>query len=149
MFETHKTLYDGHKDIDAGAGNDVILALEKLDLFKVRYTMDSSFIEFSSQNTSETSHASYIGLTRADFAANPYRRYAMSSKDKMDNSYRYIMTYGLILPTSSVVAKAYKAKYSRNWKKIGEISVATGVISTVQQQLSYLRLTGILTVLQI
>ena len=128
VFETHKTLYDGHKDIDAGAGNDTNSGFRKnSDLFKVRYTMDSSFIEFSSQNTSETSHASYIGLTRADFAANPYRRYAMSSKDKMDNSYhRYIMTYGLDLsPTSSVVAKAYKAKYSRNWKKVGEISVAT------------------------
>ena len=140
VFETHKTLYDGHKDIDAGAGNDTNSGFRKnSDLFKVRYTMDSSFIEFSSQNTSETSHASYIGLTRADFAANPYRRYSMSSKDKMDNSYhRYIMTYGLDLsPTSSVVAKAYKAKYSRNWKKVGEMVVdndgsAGGDVTTVK-----------------
>ena len=47
VFETHKTLYDGHKDIDAGAGNDTNSGFRKnSDLFKVRYTMDSSFINF-------------------------------------------------------------------------------------------------------
>lgn len=127
VFETHKTAYDGHKEIDAGAGNDTNSGFRKnSDLFKIRYTMPSSFMEFSSQNTSETSHASYIGVTRTDFLANPYRRYAISSRDKMDNDYhRYIFTYGLdISPTTNLVAKVYKAKYSRNWKKVGEISVA-------------------------
>ena len=128
VFETHKTLYDGHKDIDGGTsgGNDTNSGFRKnSDLFKIRYTMPSSYMEFSSQNTSETSHASYIGLTRADFAANPYRRYAASSKDKMDNDYhRYIFTYGMDLsPTSNFVGKIYKAKYSRNWKKVGEMNV--------------------------
>ena len=126
VFETHKTAYDGHKDIDAGAGNDTNSGFRKnSDLFKIRYTMPSSFMELSSQNTSETSHASYIGLTRTDFGANPYRRYAASSKDKMDNDYhRYIFTYGLdFSPTSNFVGKIYKAKYSRNWKKVGEMNV--------------------------
>ena len=104
----------------------LILDLEKtLILFKIRYTCHSSFLEFSSQNTSETSHASYIGLTRADFAANPNRRYAASSMDKMDNDYhRYIMTYGLdVSPHQAFVGKLYKAKYSRNWKKVGQLEV--------------------------
>ena len=124
VFETHKTAYDGHKDIDGN--NDSNTGFRKnSDLFKIRYTMPNSFMEFSSQNTSETSHASYIGLTRADFGANPYRRYAVSSQDKMDNDYhRYIFTYGMELsPTSSLLAKAYKSKYSRNWKKVGEMNV--------------------------
>ena len=125
VVESHKTAYDGHKDIDTVA-NDTNTGFRKnSDLFKIRYTMPASFMEFSSQNTSETSHASYIGLTRADFAANPYRRYSASSKDKMDNSYhRYIFTYGMDLsPTSNIVGKVYKAKYSRNWKKVGEMNV--------------------------
>ena len=92
VIESHKTSYDGHKDIDAGSGNDTNSGFRKnSDLFKIRYTGASSFLELSSQNTSETSHASYIGLTRADFADNPNRRYAISSMDKMDNDYhRYI-----------------------------------------------------------
>ena len=131
VFETHKTAYDGHKEIDAGSGNDTNSGFRKnSDLFKIRYTMPNSFMELSSQNTSETSHASYIGLTRTDFAANANRRYGISSKDKMDNDYhRYIFTYGMdISPTSNIVAKVYRAKYSRNWKKVGQITVdADGV----------------------
>jgi Fe(3+) dicitrate transport protein len=64
---------------------------------------------------------------------NENRRYAISSKDKMDNDYhRYIFTYGMDLsPTSNLVGKVYKAKYSRNWKKVGSISVdADGDAST-------------------
>ena len=140
VIESHKTAYDGHKEIDAGAGNDTNSGFRKnSDLFKIRYTMPSSYMEFSSQNTSETSHASYIGLTRADFAANENRRYSISSKDKMDNDYhRYIFTYGMDLsPTSALTAKIYKAKYSRNWKKVGEMTVdddgsAGGSTSTVK-----------------
>ena len=84
--------------------------------------MPSSYIEFSSQNTSETSHESYIGLTRQDFADNPYKRYAASSQDKMDNDYhRYILTYNMDLsPSTNFVGKIYKTKYSRNWKKVGQ-----------------------------
>ena len=98
VIETHKTAYDGHKDIDAGSDNDTNSGFRKnSDLFKIRYNMSDSYLELSSQNTSETSHASYIGLTRTDFdTGNEYRRYAASSLDKMDNDYhRYIMTYGL------------------------------------------------------
>ena len=140
VAETHKVLYDGHKEIDAGAGNDTNSGFRKnSDLFKIRYTMPSSYMELSSQNTSETSHASYIGLTRADFAANENRRYAISSQYKMDNDYhRYIFTYGMdISPTSNLVAKIYKSRYSRNWKKVGEMTVdddgnAGGDTSTVK-----------------
>ena len=58
-------------------------------------------------------------------------RIPISSKDKMDNDYhRYIFTYGMDLsPTSSLLAKVYKAKYSRNWKKVGEMTVDTNGVN--------------------
>ena len=118
---------DGYKEIEAASGNDTNAGYRKnSDLFKLRYTMPSSYIEFSSQNTSETSHESYIGLTRQDFSDNPYRRYAASSLDKMDNDYhRYILTYNMDLsPKTNFVGKLYKSKYSRNWKKMGAITVS-------------------------
>jgi Fe(3+) dicitrate transport protein len=117
---------DGHKEVEPASGNDTNAGYRKnSDLFKLRYSMPSSYIEFSSQNTSETSHESYVGLTNADFAANPYKRYAGSSQDKMDNDYhRYILTYSMDLtPQTNMTAKVYKSKYSRNWKKVGEIYV--------------------------
>jgi Fe(3+) dicitrate transport protein len=141
VVESHKTSTDGYKKIEnLLQGNDTNTGFRKnSDLVKIRYTMPSSYMELSSQNTSETSHASYIGQTREDFNADPNRRYNISSKDKMDNDYhRYIFTYGMDLsPTSSLVAKMYKAKYSRNWKKVGEMKVSsdgtsTGTMTTVK-----------------
>jgi Fe(3+) dicitrate transport protein len=126
VFEIQNTATDGHKDIEAASGNDTNAGFRKQsDLFKLRYTMPSSYIELSSQNTTETSHESYLGLTRNDFTASPYRRYGASSIDKMDNDYhRYILTYNLDLsPATNFVGKLYKSKYSRNWKKAGDITV--------------------------
>jgi len=126
VFELSNVATDGYKEIEAASGNDTNAGFRKQsDLFKLRYSMPSSYIEFSSQNTTETSHESYIGLTRADFAANPYKRYAASSMDKMDNDYhRYILTYSMDMsPVTNLTAKVYKSKYSRNWKKVGNIVV--------------------------
>ena len=126
VVELSNVATDGYKEIEAASGNDTNAGYRKQsDLFKLRYTMPSSYIEFSSQNTSETSHESYIGLTRQDFADNPYKRYAASSLDKMDNDYhRYILTYNMDLsPSTNFVGKVYKSKYSRNWKKMGSIKV--------------------------
>ena len=126
VFEIQNTATDGYKEIEGASGNDTNAGFRKQsDLFKLRYAMPSSYLEFSSQNTTETSHESYIGLTRADFAANPYKRYAASSLDKMDNDYhRYILTYNMDLsPATNFVSKIYKTKYSRNWKKMGSITV--------------------------
>jgi Fe(3+) dicitrate transport protein len=126
VFEIQNTATDGYKEVEGASGNDTNAGFRKQsDLFKLRYTMPSSYIEISSQNTTETSHESYIGLTRADFAANPYRRLGASSQDKMDNDYhRYILTYNMDLsPATNFVGKVYKSKYSRNWKKMGNIGV--------------------------
>jgi Fe(3+) dicitrate transport protein len=120
VFEIQNTATDGYKEIEGASGNDTNAGFKKQsDLFKLRYTMPTSYIEFSSQNTSETSHESYLGLLREDFAANPYKRYGASSKDKMDNDYhRYILTYNAELSqNTNFVGKLYKSKYSRHWKK--------------------------------
>ena len=126
VMELSNVATDGYKEVQAGSGNDTNAGYRKQsDLFKLRYSMPSSYVEFSSQNTSETSHESYIGQTHADFAASPYRRYAASSMDKMDNDYhRYILTYSMDMsPVTNMTAKVYKSKYSRNWKKVGSIIV--------------------------
>ena len=117
VFEIQNTATDGFKEVEGASGNDTNAGFRKQsDLFKLRYTMPSSYVEFSSQNTTETSHESYLGLTRTDFAASPYKRYGASSQDKMDNDYhRYIVTYNMDLsPATNFVGKVYKTKYNRN-----------------------------------
>ena len=63
VFEINNTAVDGFKEVEAASGNDTNAGFQKQsDLFKLRYTMPSSYIEISSQNTSETSHESYLCL---------------------------------------------------------------------------------------
>ena len=39
IFETHKTAYDGHKDIDAGSGNDTNSGFRKTLIYLKFVTM--------------------------------------------------------------------------------------------------------------
>ena len=129
VFEYHDYRADGYKNIK-GTGNDTDSGFDKqTDLIKLRYTpMNSAWnqtFEITSSNTSETSNETYIGLTGADFAADPYQRYGVSSVDQMDNDYhRYIFTHTM-QPSSNmtITSKLYKTRYSRIWGKSGEMMV--------------------------
>jgi Fe(3+) dicitrate transport protein len=129
VFEYHDYRADGYKNIK-GTGNNTDAGFDKqTDLFKLSYTpVNSSWnqtFEITSSNTSETSNETYIGLTGADFAADPYQRYALSSIDQMDNDYhRYIFTHTM-QPSSNmtITSKLYKTRYSRLWGKSGEMYV--------------------------
>ena len=129
VFEYHDYRADGYKNIK-GTGNNTDAGFDKqTDLFKLSYTpVNSSWnqtFEITSSNTSETSNETYIGLSGADFAADPYQRYAVSSVDQMDNDYhRYIFTHTM-QPSSNmtITSKLYKTRYSRLWGKSGEMYV--------------------------
>ncbi|MEC7832873.1 MAG: TonB-dependent receptor [Pseudomonadota bacterium] len=151
VFEYHDYRSDGFKSIK-GTGNPGDTGFDKQsDLFKIRYTPQGSswnqYFELSSQNTTETSNESYIGLTTAAFAADPYQRYGMSAFDQMDNDYhRYIFTHYMEpMPNMSITSKLYKTRYSRLWGKVGEVYIdpeANGVGSVTKVSLSALDMQG-------
>ena len=64
-------------------------------------------------------------MTGADFAADPYQRYGVSSIDQMDNDYhRYIFTHTMQPAANmTVTSKLYKTRYSRIWGKSGGMYV--------------------------
>ena len=143
VFEYQDTRADGFKKI-GGTRNQGDTGFDKQsDLFKLRYTPMGSkwnqYFEISSQNTSETSNESYLGLTSAAFAADPFQRYGASAYDQMDNDYhRYIFSH-FMQPTNSMTinSKIYKTRYSRLWGKVGEMKVdddglAGSTLSTVK-----------------
>ena len=129
VFEYQDYRADGYKNIK-GTGNPTDVGFDKqTDLFKVRYTPQGSswsqYFELLSSNTTETSNETYLGLTGTDFAADPYQRYGASASDQMDNDYhRYIFTH-FMQPADniSVTSKLYKTRYSRLWKKVGNIYI--------------------------
>ena len=129
VFEYHDYRADGYKNIK-GTGNSTDSGFDKqTDLVKLRYTPANSAwnqtFEIMSSNTTETSNETYIGLTGADFAADPYQRYGVSSIDQMDNDYhRYIFTHTMQPAANmTVTSKLYKTRYSRIWGKSGGMYV--------------------------
>jgi Fe(3+) dicitrate transport protein len=129
VFEYHDYRADGYKNIK-GTGNNTDSGFDKqTDLTKLRYTPANSAwnqtFEIMSSNTSETSNETYIGLTGADFQADPFQRYGVSSIDQMDNDYhRYIFTHTMQPAANmTVTSKLYKTRYSRIWGKSGGMYV--------------------------
>ena len=144
VFEYHDYRADGYKNIK-GAGNTDAGFDKQTDLVKFSYTPSNSAwnqtFEITSSNTSETSNETYIGLTGADFATDPYQRYGASSIDQMDNDYhRYIFTHTM-QPSANmkVTSKLYKTRYSRLWGKSGEMYVGA---SATKVKFKYIDMAG-------
>jgi len=67
----------------------------------------------------EVSNETYLGLTDADFRADPHRRYAASALDRMDN-WRTQATLGwsvLAFDAFEFKATLYRHDFARSWKK--------------------------------
>ncbi|HEY9032354.1 MAG TPA: TonB-dependent receptor [Pseudomonadales bacterium] len=72
------------------------------------------------QYSEETSNETYLGLTDADFAADPYRRYALSSIDQMENDHTgYQLTHRIALASNArLTTTLYRNEFTRNWFKL-------------------------------
>lgn len=112
---------DGFKEVDGGGdtGFDKTEAMLKLRLNSSLNADLYHELEAKLGYSVETSHETYLGLTDADFADNPYRRYAASGLDRMDwdrlqGQLRYRLEIGNDI---SSVLTAYRHNFSRTWRR--------------------------------
>ncbi len=112
----------GFKDLDGGGTT----GFEKYDtMAKLRYSSDPGNrlfqqIEFKTGFGVEEGGETYLGLTDADFAATPYRRYAASRRDQIrwwhsQGQARYFLARGDLF---DVQATVYRNDFSRDWRKL-------------------------------
>jgi Fe(3+) dicitrate transport protein len=94
-------------------------------MFKGRYVVDPrsrSPSEFLLKLTysDEVSNETYLGLTDADFRANPLRRYGTSQLDRMANHRTGLSLTHTIEPAPklSITTTAYRSDFSRAWRKL-------------------------------
>jgi len=117
---------DGFKVIDgmsdASTGYDIEDYVGKL-----RVELDAGglthMFELKGQYSDELSNETYLGLTDADFAADPFRRYAASQLDQMDAehsewSLRYRTEFSNGVELSAV---AYTTTFARDWFKLDRV----------------------------
>ena len=126
LLEAYLDTADGFKTIDgfdgASTGYEIEDYVGKLRLEFRTDGIDHMF-ELKGQVSDEVSNETYLGLTDADFAADPFRRYAGSQVDQMnaDHSevslrYRGEFSNGLVLS-----AVAYSTRFGRDWFKLDSV----------------------------
>ncbi|CAB0151334.1 Fe(3+) dicitrate transport protein FecA [Pseudidiomarina piscicola] len=117
LIDTVQRDSNGFKTIDRSnqdAGYDIEDYLVKLRWSGVNQSLTAK-LQYSEQVSNET----YGGLTEADFAENPNRRYGLTAIDQMDNQHNgYTLTYDATLTDSlNLTAVAYRNEYKRDWFK--------------------------------
>lgn len=136
---------DGFKSIDA-VGGDTGFSIQDV-MGKFRITSDPSadmyqHLEFKIGATEEDSDETYLGLTQADFDANPYRRYAASQKDNMDADHQQYQIRYYIEPADGwdVTTTLYRNEFARNWYKLDSVEIGgvTRSISSALNSAAYL-----------
>ena len=118
LLETHQWRSDGFQDVDRGG--DSGLDLEEYTL-KLSYAPDCSnhALALKLQIADQDSEQSYLGLTDADFARNPFRRYGLSNLDNIATKHDQLIVRYQWAPSESLAASAlyYNNEHERNWFK--------------------------------
>ncbi|WP_417476720.1 TonB-dependent receptor family protein [Maricaulis sp.] len=126
LLEAYLDSADGFKTIDGfesgSTGYEIEDYVGKLRLEFSTGGIDHMF-ELKGQASDEVSDETYLGLTEADFAADPFRRYAGSQLDQMNAdhselSLRYRADFSNGLEVSAVV---YSTHFGRDWFKLDNI----------------------------
>ena len=119
LLETHQWRSEGFQDIDR-SGRDTGLTVTDYTL-KTGYAPQGGrhAVSLKLQWADQTSNQSYLGLTDADFDADPYRRYGLSALDRIDADHEQaILRYQFAVREDTRLAVTlYRNEHARNWFK--------------------------------
>jgi Fe(3+) dicitrate transport protein len=125
LFETLQNRSDGFKTVDGGGDAGFYLQdyVGKLAFRSKAGSGLSQAFEFKVQVSDENSDETYLGLTPADFAANPYRRYAASRLDEMNVDHKIFQaTHRVDFDNdTALTTTAYYTETARAWYKINDV----------------------------
>ncbi|MFT5482567.1 MAG: Fe(3+) dicitrate transport protein [Halieaceae bacterium] len=126
LVEAYSQATDGFADIDNSSRDtgfdkdDVLLKLRSnTDLGASIYQQLDLKLQYSEESSDQT----YVGLSEADYAADPERRYGLSRLDNMFNRHQQVsLTHFADFNNGfSVSTTAYYNEFSRNWYKVDKI----------------------------
>lgn len=126
VAETFQMKTDGFKELDnnGDTGFDLKDYMVKL---QVNSSADSNIyqvLELKLGKTDQFGEETYLGLTDADFSANPNRRYAGSAEDWIDTEHEQYQLRHFIQPTTNldVTTTVYRNDFFRNWHKLQSVA---------------------------
>ena len=118
LLEAVQRNSDGFKTIDRSE-RDAGFAIQDY-VAKLKWQGERSSLLAKLQYSEEESNETYLGLTDADFSAEPNRRYGLSEIDQMDNKHEGYSVHYRFEATESLSFSAigYYNDYKRNWFKL-------------------------------
>lgn len=127
LAETYQYETDGFQKIDRsnrGTGNDIADYMLKLRWKSTEQAAIQQQLDLKLFQGDEKADVSYLGLTDADFRADPNRRYGLSELERMDRGRRSAsLQHSLhVTPDISLVTTAYYTKTHRDYTRLNQIN---------------------------
>ena len=127
LIETYQQGSDGFKSIDGRPDADT--GFERQDYrgrLAVHTAPDAPVearLEFVYGRSDLKANETYLGLADADFAAEPYRRYATSQRDAFSGKHDQFRIIGTLAfaDETRITATLYRNDFSRSWSKLQDI----------------------------
>lgn len=129
FIETYQSGSDGFKQLD-GSG-DTGFEVEDY-IARLRWQTEDTAatpmsLEFKFGHSNREANETYLGLSDADFAVDPFRRYPASSADNFaSNHYQYQLAHTIEAGRAEFVTMAYYNEFSRNWFKLENLDIGDG-----------------------
>jgi Fe(3+) dicitrate transport protein len=127
LLETVQAQSDGFKSIEGPVGGETGFDVKDY-VAKLQLDSDPTSAVYQSLRvklgfTDQLSNETYLGLTDADFAVNPYHRYAASANDIFQSEHeQYQATYVVDAGKNWLgEVTAYRNNFSRNWYKVQSV----------------------------
>ena len=126
VFEVFRYQADGFKNVNHTGADTGFVKNDIMAKVLINSDTDAKFyqeLEFKLKYSDEDSDETYMGLTEADFKANPYSRYSASQLDNMDTSHKQLQINHHIQLSErfTLGTTAYYNEFSRNWYKTSSV----------------------------
>lgn len=141
LIETYQSRTDGFHEIDRstrGAGNNIRDYMLKLRWRAPEGASIQQQIDLKLFKGDNEANVSYVGLTDADFRANPNRRYGLTELEQMNQGRESVSLQHQIhfTPSISLISTGYYSKTFRNYTRVNQInglslSTSSGITSVI------------------
>lgn len=129
LVETVQQQSDGFKTIDANDRNTKPGYDFDDWMFKARLNTDAGAtyyqsLEFKYQTAKQDAQQSYLGLTDADFAVNPFRLYAATQIDQLETDFTLRQLSWSIDPATApwqLTVTRYDNYFDRSWERVNSV----------------------------
>lgn len=124
LIETHLHQTDGFDDIARSSGDTGFSVRDYLGKLGYEHQGRLATQQFNVKYTQTTqdSKQTYVGLTEADIATHPHRRYGLSAYDNFSSEHSGLsFSYLLLAGNFQLRMTAFKNNFSRSWFKVHDL----------------------------